>query len=75
MYKTLDYWSRDTLNFNFLEMGLGIVSPRQFVYDFSRKIFLMLYSIDTTNFIVCLPLLPEVLGNMRIVCFPVYVTL
>ena len=27
LYKTLDYWSRDTLNFNFSEKGLGLVSP------------------------------------------------
>ena len=34
------------LNFDFLEKGLGIVSLPHFVYDFSRKIFLMLYSIN-----------------------------
>ena len=44
--KTLEYWSRDTLNFDFLEKGLGIVSTPHFVYDFSRKIFLMLYFIN-----------------------------
>ena len=27
------------LNFEFLEKGLGIVSPPHFVFDFSRKIF------------------------------------
>ena len=32
-------------NFDFLEKGLGIVSPPDFVYDFSRKLFLMLCSI------------------------------
>ena len=32
------------LNFDFLEKGLGIVSPSHFVYDFSRKMFLELYS-------------------------------
>ena len=31
-------------NFDFLAKGLGIVSPPNFVYDFSRKIILMLYS-------------------------------
>ena len=46
LYKTLDYWPRDTLNLDFLEKGLGIVYPRNFVYNFSRKIFLMLYSIN-----------------------------
>ena len=34
------------LNFDFLEKGLGIVSPPHTAYDFSRKIFLMLYSIN-----------------------------
>ena len=34
------------LNFDFLEKGLGIVSPRNFVYEFSTKVFLMLYSIN-----------------------------
>ena len=34
------------LNFVFLDKGLGTISPAHFVYDFSTKIFLMLYSID-----------------------------
>ena len=29
------------LNFDFLEKGLGIVSLLHFVYDFSRKMFLI----------------------------------
>ena len=33
------------VNFNFPEKDLGLVSPPHFMYDFSRKIFLMLYSI------------------------------
>ena len=33
------------LNFDILEKGLGIVSPPHIVYDFPRKVFLMLYSI------------------------------
>ena len=32
------------LNCDFLEKGLGMVSPSHFVYDFSRKMFLMLNS-------------------------------
>ena len=28
------------LNFNFSEKGLGLVSPPQFVYDFSRNLLL-----------------------------------
>ena len=33
------------LNLDFSEKGLGTVFPPHFVYDFSRKMFLMLYSI------------------------------
>ena len=33
------------LNFDFLEKGLGIVSPIYYVHEFSGKMFLMLYSI------------------------------
>ena len=60
------------LNFDFLDKGLGIVSPAHFVYDFSTKMFLMLYSINWPNFIAWLPLLLEILGNMciAIVCYP-----
>ena len=36
LYKTLGYCSRDMLNFDFLEKGLGRVSSPHFVYDFSR---------------------------------------
>ena len=32
--------------FNFAEKGLELVSPSQFVYDFARKAFLMLHSIN-----------------------------
>ena len=62
------------LNLDFLEKGLGIVSPPHFVYDFSGKMFLMLYSIKRSNFIVSLPLLLEILGNLciAIVYFPAF---
>ena len=66
LFKNLHYWSRDMLNFNFLDKGLGIVSPAHFVYGFSTKMFLMLYSINWPNFISWLPLLLEILGNMFI---------
>ena len=46
LFKTLHYSSRDMLNFDFLDNGLVIVSPAHFVYDFSTKMFLMLYSIN-----------------------------
>ena len=37
LVETLDYWSRDMLNFNFSEKGLGLVSPPHFVYDFEEN--------------------------------------
>ena len=60
------------LNFDFLVKGLGIISPTYFVYDFTTKMFLVLYSINGPNFIAQLPLLFEILGNMciKIVCYP-----
>ena len=39
LFKTLHYWSRDMLNFDFLDKGLGIVFPAHFVNDFSTKCF------------------------------------
>ena len=62
--------SREVLNFDFLQKGLGLTSPPYFVYDFSGKIFLMLCSVRWPNFIVWLPLLLEILDN--ITCCPVY---
>ena len=41
LYKTLDYWSRDMPNFDFLEKGLGRGSPPHSGYDFSSKMFLI----------------------------------
>ena len=54
------------LNFEFLDKGLGIVSPSHLLYDFSTKMFLMLYSINGPNFTTWLSLLIEILGNMCI---------
>ena len=48
----------------FLDNGLGINSSTRFVYGFSTKIFLILYSINWSNFIVSWPLLLELLGYM-----------
>ena len=72
LYRTLNYWSRDMFNFDFIEKGLGIFSPPHFVYDFPRKIFLMLYSITWPKSLVWLTLLYEILGNIgiAIVYFP-----
>ena len=71
-FKTLHYWSRNMLNFDILDKGLGIVSPSHFVYNFSTKMYLVLYSINWPNFIVWLPLRLEILVNIciAIVCYP-----
>ena len=59
------------LNFDFLDKGVGIVSPAHFVYDFLTKMFLILFSISWPNFNAWLSLLLEILGNMyiSIVCY------
>ena len=52
--------------------GLELVSLPHFLHNFWREIFLLLYSINWSNFIVLLPVLCEVFGNMciAIVCKP-----
>ena len=58
------------LHFDFLDKGLGIVSPAHFVYGFSIKISLCYILLTDQISIVSLPLLLEILGNMciAIVC-------
>ena len=62
------------LDFDYFEKGLGQVSPPRFVYDFSRIIFLMLYSINWPNFICLIVFFLEILSNIyiTIICFSVY---
>ena len=77
-YHTSDCWSRDMLNFYFLTKGLGLVSPPHFLHYFLGKLLLMLHSINWPNFIVWLPLLLDISGNVCIVIvlssfFPRYV--
>ena len=36
------------LNFNFLEKGLGLISPPHFGFDFSKKIFLLADQFQTS---------------------------
>ena len=43
---TLDYLTRDMLKLDFIEKGLGIVSLPHFVHDFSRKMLIVLHSIN-----------------------------
>ena len=73
IHKTLDFIQKySLLNFDFIEMGLGIVSPPHFVYYFSKKMFFTLYFISWPHLIVWLPLLLDILGKMciAIVCYP-----
>ena len=47
--------------------GLKLVSLSHFLHDFwKKKIFPLLYSINWPNFIVWLPLLREIIGNISI---------
>ena len=59
-HKTLHYWSRDMFNFDFLEKA------------FSRKMLNILYPINWPHFIVLLPLVLQILGNIciAIACSP-----
>ena len=50
-------------NFGFLEKVLGLVSPSHFLYDFSKKMLILLYSINSPDFIVFFSILLEILGN------------
>ena len=54
------------LNFDVLENRVVIVSLPYFAYNFSRKMFLMLYFINWPNFITWLSFLLEILVNMCI---------
>ena len=65
MNKNSGCWSRDIFNFDFVEKGLEIASAAQYVYDFSRKMFLWC-SINRPSFIFWLSLLLEILGNVCI---------
>ena len=74
--KTLHYWSRDILNFEFLDKGLGLVSPPHFVYTFSPKMYLKLYSVNWPSFIVWLPFLLEILNDIcTAIKFQIYLNL
>ena len=46
LYKTSNYGTIDTLNFNLPEKCLELASRPHFLFDFSIKIFLELYSIN-----------------------------
>ena len=70
-----------TISFYFIQnvfkktnRGLELVSLPHFLYDFWKKALLTLYSINWPNFIVWLPLLFEISGNIFTVtvCYPVW---
>ena len=52
---------------------MGLAPPPHFAYDFSRKIFFMLYPVIWTNFTIWFFLIIEKLDNVTIViiCIPV----
>ena len=52
--------------FELIKRGPELLSLPHFLHSFWRKIFLLLYSHNWPNFIDCLPLLCEILGNIRI---------
>ena len=64
--------SRGMFDFDVLEKDMETISTPYFVYDFSRKMFLMSYFIKWTSFIGRLLLLLDMLSNMFIArsCFP-----
>ena len=70
--KLLDYWPKDMLKLNFSDKGLGLDSLPHSVYDFWRKMFIILYSINWLNFLIWLPLLLKILGYIcvAILCYP-----
>ena len=72
LYKTLRLLIQRYTQFWFVRKSPGMISPQHFVYDFSTKVLLMLYSIDWPNLIARLSLLPGVLRNVfiEIVCWP-----
>ena len=47
--KLLEYWSSNLLNFIFLEKGLGIVSPPNFVFNFFLKKYFSYYILLTVQ--------------------------
>ena len=48
--------------------GLELVSLPHFVYDFRRKMFLLLYYIDWPNFLIWLPLILLDIGQYKYCC-------
>ena len=62
-YNISDCWYRDMLNFDFLSMGLGLTFPPHLcAWFFKKGISHIIF--NWPKFIVWLPLLLEILGNM-----------
>ena len=63
LIRNISLTSKFMISFNISEKGFGLVSQPHFIYDFSRKMFLMLHSINWPTFIVWFPLLFEILAQ------------
>ena len=63
--QTICFYLMKTL-FKKKKRGLELVSLPHFLYDFWRKMFLLLYSINWPNFIFWMPLIREILSDMGI---------
>ena len=72
LYKPVDYLIHGYTQFRIFRKGSGKSFFTTFCVSFSKGNVLMFYSTNWPNFIVWLPLLHEILGNMYIViaCFP-----
>ena len=66
---TIDYFSRDMSNFDFLGKSVGISFSAHIAYYFSRKTVIMLYFIIWLNFIAWLLLLLDILVQTCIAIF------
>ena len=52
MHKTLEYWSRNMLNFDFLEKGMEVVTPPHFVCNVSKKKCYLCYNLLTDQILL-----------------------
>ena len=67
-YSPLAFTSYKSCFYSYKSLGLKLVFLPHFLHGFWRKIFLLLYSINWSNFIVSLPLLRQILYS---ICFAV----
>ena len=67
-YRPLAFTSYKSCFYSYKSLGLKLVFLPHFLHGFWRKIFLLLYSINWSNFIASLPLLCQILDS---ICFAV----